>query len=90
MVGRSGAGKSVLAALAGRLADPSGGAVLLDGVALPDLSREALGGAVGYAFERPALIGETVADAIGLGLRDPGPGPDPGPTPGPPDAPPAP
>ncbi|GGK78692.1 ABC transporter ATP-binding protein [Planomonospora parontospora subsp. parontospora] len=86
VVGRSGAGKSVLAALAGRLADPSGGAVLLDGVELPDLSREALGEAVGYAFERPVLIGETVADAIGLGLREPGPGADPGA----PDAPPTP
>ncbi|GAA3134359.1 ABC transporter ATP-binding protein [Planomonospora alba] len=68
VVGRSGAGKSVLAALAGRLADPSRGTVLLDGVPLPELSREALGAAVGYAFERPVLLGETVADAIGLGL----------------------
>ncbi|GGS70590.1 ABC transporter ATP-binding protein [Planobispora rosea] len=78
VVGRSGAGKSVLAALAGRLTDPSGGEVLLDGVALPELSREALGGAVGYAFERPVLIGETVADALGLGLPEPGPARPPG------------
>nr|WP_260408144.1 ABC transporter ATP-binding protein [Planomonospora venezuelensis] len=70
VVGRSGAGKSLLAALAGRLADPERGAVLLDGVPMPALSREALRGAVGYAFERPVLAGDTIADAIGLGLRD--------------------
>ncbi|MBG0831018.1 ABC transporter ATP-binding protein [Planomonospora sp. ID67723] len=73
VVGRSGAGKSLLAALAGRLTDPARGTVSLDGVPLPDLSREALRGAVGYAFERPVLVGDTVADAIGLGLRDPDP-----------------
>src|SRR5713101_4073922 len=35
LVGRTGAGKSLLARLAGRLADPDEGEVLLDGVALP-------------------------------------------------------
>ncbi|WP_433239861.1 ABC transporter ATP-binding protein [Streptosporangium sp. CA-135522] len=73
VVGRSGAGKSLLAALAGRLLDPSRGTVRLDGVPLPDLSAEALRQAVGYAFERPVLVGDTVTDAIGLGLDDPDP-----------------
>ncbi|MDQ7906432.1 ABC transporter ATP-binding protein [Phytohabitans sp. ZYX-F-186] len=68
VVGRSGAGKSVLAALAARLRDPDAGRVLLDGVPLPDLSRAALRTAVGCAFERPVLVGGTVADAVGLGL----------------------
>ena len=68
VVGRSGAGKSVLAALAARLRDPDAGRVLLDGVPLPDLSRTALRTAVGCAFERPVLVGGTVADAVGLGL----------------------
>lgn len=68
VVGRSGAGKSVLAALAARLRDPDAGLVLLDGVPLPDLSRAALRTAVGCAFERPVLVGGTVADAVGLGL----------------------
>ncbi|MGH3763941.1 MAG: ABC transporter transmembrane domain-containing protein, partial [Pseudonocardiaceae bacterium] len=44
VVGRSGAGKSLLAAVAGRLADPEQGQVLLDGVALPELSRAQLRG----------------------------------------------
>ncbi|WP_199485196.1 ABC transporter ATP-binding protein [Actinomadura craniellae] len=67
VVGRSGAGKSLLAALAGRLADPDAGEVLLDGVPLPELSRPALRREVGYAFDRPALFGATVRDAIGFG-----------------------
>ncbi len=69
VVGRSGAGKSLLAALAGRLADPDQGHVLLDGVALPHLSREQLRGAVGFAFERPALVGDTIEEAINYGSR---------------------
>ncbi|HZP54955.1 ABC transporter ATP-binding protein [Actinocrinis sp.] len=69
VVGASGSGKSVLAALAGRLIDPDAGIVSLDGVALPQLSREALRGAVGYAFERPAPLGETVRETIGLGAE---------------------
>ncbi|MFI7576834.1 ATP-binding cassette domain-containing protein [Micromonospora sp. NPDC049497] len=68
VVGRSGAGKSSLAAVAGRLYDPDTGEVLLDGVPLRGLSRAALRRAVGHAFDRPALVGETVHDAIGLGL----------------------
>jgi len=67
VVGRSGAGKSVLAALAARLSDPDRGQVLLDGVPLGELSRDALRRAVACAFERPVLVGETVADAIGPG-----------------------
>jgi ATP-binding cassette subfamily B protein len=68
VVGRSGAGKSVLAALAARLRDPDAGRVLLDGVPLAELSRKALRSAVGCAFERPVLVGRTVGDAIGPGL----------------------
>jgi ATP-binding cassette, subfamily B, bacterial len=69
VVGRSGSGKSILAALAGRLADPDQGQVLLDGVPLPDLSREQLRGAVGFAFERPALVGDTIEEVITFGSR---------------------
>ncbi|GAA4956328.1 ATP-binding cassette subfamily B protein [Nonomuraea thailandensis] len=64
VVGRSGAGKSLLAALAGRLAEPERGAVLLDGVPLAELSEEELRRAIGYAFERPVLTGETIGEAI--------------------------
>ncbi|MGA5895555.1 ABC transporter ATP-binding protein [Streptomyces venetus] len=74
VVGRSGAGKSLLAALAGRLSDPDAGEVLLDGVPLRELPHDDLRRAVGYAFARPALLGGTVEQAIGLGLPSPSPG----------------
>ena len=64
VVGPSGAGKSVLAAVAARLRDPSTGLVSLDGVPLQAVSRRALRGAVGCAFERPQLVGRTIGDAI--------------------------
>lgn len=67
VVGRSGAGKSVLAALGARLREPDSGQVLLDGVPLAELSREELRTAVGCAFERPSLVGTTITDAIALG-----------------------
>ena len=67
VVGRSGAGKSVLAALPGRLADPSRGQVLLDGLPVTELTRADLRRAVQYAFGRPALLGRTVEDAVRFG-----------------------
>ncbi|MFJ9036082.1 ABC transporter ATP-binding protein [Streptomyces sp. NPDC102406] len=73
VVGVSGAGKSLLAAIAGRLADPDDGTVLLDGTPLPELSRAELRAAIGYAFERPTLLGDTLADTIGLGPADAAP-----------------
>ncbi|MFJ8503988.1 ABC transporter ATP-binding protein [Streptomyces avermitilis] len=73
VVGRSGSGKSLLAALAGRLADPDDGHVLLDGVPLRELDRPALRQAVGHAFERPALLGETIEDTIAFGIPSPPP-----------------
>lgn len=67
VVGESGAGKSTLAAVAGRLVDPDGGKVTLDGVPLRQLPRSVLRRAVGYAFARPVLIGDTVTGALTLG-----------------------
>ncbi len=69
VVGRSGAGKSVLAAVAGRLTDPDEGQVLLDGVRLDRLTRDALRTEVGYAFERPAPATGTVAEMVATGPR---------------------
>ncbi|MGW7275927.1 ABC transporter ATP-binding protein [Streptomyces sp. NPDC054864] len=73
VVGRSGAGKSLLASVAGRLADPDEGDVRLDGVPLRSLNREELRREVGYAFERPALLGATLEDTIGFGAPRPAP-----------------
>jgi ATP-binding cassette subfamily B protein len=79
VVGRSGTGKSLFAAVAGRLLDPRRGIVALDGVPLHELSRTTLRHAIGYAFDRPVLVGATLTDAtltdaIGLGLDRPDPG----------------
>ncbi len=67
VVGHSGSGKSVLAELAARLRDPDSGRVCLDGIALTELTHDELRTAVGCAFERPNLVGETVGAAIGFG-----------------------
>jgi len=71
VVGRSGSGKSLLAALVGRLVDPDDGELLLDGAPLRDIDRAELRRAVGYGFSRPALFGDTVGDAIAFGHETP-------------------
>ncbi|ELS50668.1 ABC transporter ATP-binding protein [Streptomyces viridochromogenes] len=71
VVGRSGTGKSLLAAVTGRLTDPDEGEVRLDGVPLTELDRGALRRAIAYAFERPALLGESVEDTIAFGVPRP-------------------
>jgi ATP-binding cassette subfamily B protein len=73
VVGRSGAGKSLLAAVAGRLTDPDEGEVRLDGVPLPELNRRELRRAITHAFERPALLGDSVEDTIAFGVPRPSP-----------------
>ncbi|MFC8869823.1 ABC transporter ATP-binding protein [Streptomyces sp. NPDC057148] len=69
VVGRSGSGKSVLAAVAGRLTDPDRGRVLLDGTPLDALTRPSLRSEVGFAFARPELGDRTVAEAVAAGPR---------------------
>ncbi|MGW6933022.1 ABC transporter ATP-binding protein [Lentzea sp. NPDC054927] len=54
VVGSSGAGKSTLAAVLG-------------GLSLVDAGEIARDGQVGYAFERPALLGTTIGRSIGYG-----------------------
>ncbi|MCK2244161.1 MULTISPECIES: ABC transporter ATP-binding protein [unclassified Crossiella] len=67
VVGRSGSGKTTLGLLAGGLLDPDAGAVLLDGVPVRTLDPAALRDAVGYAFDHPVLLGETIREAIAFG-----------------------
>lgn len=63
IVGSSGAGKSTLAAALGGLSGVDSGVVLLDDVPVAALPRHS----VGYAFERPALLGATIGRSIGYG-----------------------
>ncbi|AUG80620.1 hypothetical protein CFP65_5944 [Kitasatospora sp. MMS16-BH015] len=74
LVGLPGSGRAALAALAGGLAEPDGGRVLLDGVPLAELSRSELGRAVSYAFARPVLLGHSLAEALAY-TDPPWPGP---------------
>jgi ATP-binding cassette subfamily B protein len=67
VVGRSGAGKSALAGVLGGLRTPDRGQVFLDGAPMSGLRPEELRSAIGYAFEQPALLGATVADAVRYG-----------------------
>ena len=71
VVGRSGAGKSLLAAIAGRLLDPDAGAVILDGIPVAGIDRAELRRAIVYAFDRPALFGRTPREAIEFGVSRP-------------------
>lgn len=70
VVGRSGAGKTTLALLAGRLIDPDDGEVLIDSTRIDALDQSGLRREVTYAFDRPALLGSTVRDAITYGVAD--------------------
>ena len=67
LVGESGVGKTTLATLLGRLQDPDRGIVRIDGTPVAMWSSQALAGRLAYAFESPALLGDTVRDAITLG-----------------------
>jgi ATP-binding cassette subfamily B protein len=67
LVGKSGAGKTTLAEVAGGLRAPDAGTVSLDGVNLATIHPDALRTAFGHAFDRPHLLGETVAEAIAQG-----------------------
>ncbi|MCX4767990.1 ABC transporter ATP-binding protein/permease [Streptomyces sp. NBC_01275] len=64
LVGRSGAGTSLLAAVAGGLRAPDRGIVLLDGLPLDEIRPTDLRAAVSYAFCDPELTGPTILDAL--------------------------
>lgn len=74
LVGASGSGKSLLAALPGRLRDPDEGEVLVDGLPVASLARGELRRAVAYAFPDPALFGTDLRDALGYGRPGAGAG----------------
>jgi len=67
LVGPSGAGKSTVAALVGRLYDPSAGAVRLDGRDLRELDPRWLRRQVGVVAQEPILFSASVADNIRYG-----------------------
>ncbi|KAA0117165.1 ABC transporter ATP-binding protein [Mycolicibacterium sp. P9-22] len=70
LVGATGSGKSVLAALLSRLHDISEGAILVDGTDIRELSLPALRHTVATAFEDPTLFSMSVAENLRLGNPD--------------------
>lgn len=70
LVGLTGSGKTTLTALATRLYDTTGGAVLLDGVDIRKLSREELRTHIAMAFEDATLFSDTVRNNVLLGRPD--------------------
>lgn len=61
LVGETGSGKSTAGALLVRLADPTAGRVLIDGVDLRDIAPDDLAQVVGFVSQEPYLMHATIA-----------------------------
>lgn len=70
IVGATGAGKTTLVRLLPRLADVTGGQVLLDGVDVRELAPDELWSRVGLVPQRPYLFSGTVASNLRFGDPD--------------------
>jgi ATP-binding cassette subfamily B protein len=70
LVGSTGSGKSVLAALLSRLYDVTEGEIRIDGRDIRELSLPTLRQAVATAFEDPTLFSMSVAENLRLGRPD--------------------
>jgi ATP-binding cassette subfamily B protein/subfamily B ATP-binding cassette protein MsbA len=67
IVGPNGCGKSTLANLIPRFADPTAGTIRLDGIALPDLRLRCLRGQIGLVTQETLLFDDTVFNNIRYG-----------------------
>ena len=70
LVGATGCGKTTLTALIPRLADVTGGRILLDGVDVRDLALADLRATVATAFEDPVLFSASVRENVALAVPD--------------------
>jgi ATP-binding cassette subfamily B protein len=68
VVGHTGSGKSTLVGLVPRLMDPTGGAVLLDGVDLRELDPAELRRHIGFVPQETFLFSATVGENIAFGV----------------------
>src|SRR5712691_7514337 len=69
IIGQSGSGKSELALLLARLAQPTGGRITIGGKDIADLPVAVIGRRVGYVGNTPYLFSGTLRDNLLLGLR---------------------
>ncbi|MBV8542449.1 MAG: ABC transporter ATP-binding protein [Pseudonocardiales bacterium] len=70
LVGATGCGKTTLTALIPRLADVTGGRILLDGVDVRELALAELRTIVASAFEDPVLFSASVRENVALGAPE--------------------
>lgn len=68
--GKTGSGKSTIAALMTRQFDPSQGEVLMDGVPFKDVELESFRRQVGYVPQEVFLFSDTIANNIAFGLTE--------------------
>ncbi|MBX7120164.1 MAG: ABC transporter ATP-binding protein/permease, partial [Gemmatimonadaceae bacterium] len=71
IVGATGSGKTALLELVARLADPTAGRLLLDGVDLRDLPLAALRREIGFVPQESLLFSETILDNLTYGAATP-------------------
>jgi ATP-binding cassette, subfamily B, multidrug efflux pump len=70
ITGRTGAGKTLLASLVGRMQDPTSGRVLVDGRDVRDIPVSVLRSHIGYVPQEPFLFSDTIAENIAFGLSE--------------------
>ncbi|UJH67702.1 ABC transporter ATP-binding protein [Allomuricauda sp. SCSIO 65647] len=70
LVGQSGSGKSTIANLVTRFYDVNGGAILLDGTNIKDVSKKSLRNLMGLVTQDSILFNDTVAKNIALGKEN--------------------
>jgi ATP-binding cassette, subfamily B, multidrug efflux pump len=70
ITGRTGAGKTLLASLVGRMQDPSSGRVLVDGHDVRDIPVSVLRSHIGYVPQEPFLFSDSIAENIAFGLLE--------------------
>jgi len=70
IVGPTGAGKSTISALLARFYDVTGGAVLIDGVDVREVTQRSLRGQIGIVLQDPFLFTGTVRENIRYGRLD--------------------
>jgi len=70
VIGKTGSGKSTIAALLGRLYDTTGGQILIDGKPIEDLNLNALRKSMGYVPQEAFLFSNTIQENIAFGVDD--------------------
>ena len=70
LVGPSGAGKSTITKLLLRMYDVSGGAILIDGQDISQVTQDSLRDAIGFVPQEPVLFHRSVMENIRYGNRD--------------------